>query len=212
MRKPKGVKDQPKDLSAGSSPRKRIVAGARRHFFAHGLRAVTMDELADELGMSKRTLYAHFPSKTSLVEAALIDNFQEIEAELEGITSESSSDFPAALHRFLACLQRHMSEIQPPFVRDIQREAPEMFKLVESRRRDLVQRCFGRLFSEGRQAAIIREEIPGELLIEILLGALQAVMNPSKMAELGLTPKSGFSAIVKVLLEGVITEQGRSKL
>src|ERR1041384_4810709 len=43
--------------------RQRIVAAARAHFFSHGFRSVTMDDLAAELGISKKTLYAHFPGK-----------------------------------------------------------------------------------------------------------------------------------------------------
>jgi len=192
--------------------RERIVAGARRYFFTHGLRGVTMGELAEELGMSKKTLYAHFPSKTALVESALLDKFQEVEAELERIISEGPSDFPSALQQLLACFQHHTEEIHPPFLRDIQREAPGMFELVESRRREVVQRYFGRLLSEGRRVGVIREDIAVEMMIEILLGAVQAIMNPPKMAVLGLTPKSGFLAIINVFLEGVVTEQGRSKL
>jgi hypothetical protein len=46
-------------------------------------------------------------------------------------------------------------------------------------------------------------------MIEILLGATEAIMNPPKMAELGLTPKTGFLAIIIVVLEGVLTEKGR---
>ena len=34
-------------------------------------------------------------------------------------------------------------------------------------------------------------------------------MNPPKMAELGLTPKTGFLTIITVVLEGVLTEKGR---
>ena len=46
-------------------------------------------------------------------------------------------------------------------------------------------------------------------MIEILLGATEAIMNPPKMAELGLTPKTGFLAIIAVVLEGLLTEKGR---
>jgi hypothetical protein len=48
-------------------------------------------------------------------------------------------------------------------------------------------------------------------MIEILLGATEAIMNPPKMAELGLTPKTGFLTIITVVLEGVLTERGRSR-
>jgi hypothetical protein len=46
-------------------------------------------------------------------------------------------------------------------------------------------------------------------MIEILLGATEAIMNPPKMAELGLTPKTGFLSIITIVLEGVLTEKGR---
>ena len=191
---------------------RRIVAEARRHFLAHGVRSVTMDDLADELGMSKKTLYACFPSKNDLLKAVILDKFSSVENDLGAITSECSSDFPGALEKLLACIQRHTEEIGRPFVRDIRREAPDMFKLVESRRRDLIHRYFGELFNKGRREGIIRKDIPSELMIEVLLGAVQAIMNPDKMSELGITPRQGFSAILGVILDGVITEKGRSKL
>ncbi|MGH7853681.1 MAG: helix-turn-helix domain-containing protein, partial [Candidatus Binatia bacterium] len=63
-----------KHLSAANSrsedpAAQRIVVAARNHFFAHGFRSVTMDDLADEVGMSKKTLYAAFPSKLDLLQA-----------------------------------------------------------------------------------------------------------------------------------------------
>ena len=170
-----------------------------------------MDDLAAELGMSKKTLYASFASKTDLLRTVLLDKFRSIEGDLDGIMSARSADVLGSLHQLLACVQRHAEEIQPPFVRDIRREAPEMFELVQSRRRDVIQRYFGKIFDDGRKAGIIRKDIPTKLMVEILLGATEAVMNPPKMAELGLTPKTGFLTIITVILEGVITGKGRSR-
>jgi hypothetical protein len=48
------------------------------------------------------------------------------------------------------------------------------------------------------------------MMIEILLGVTEAIMNPSKLAELGLTPKEGYVTIITVILEGVMTEKGRT--
>jgi AcrR family transcriptional regulator len=190
----------------------RIVAAARGHFLAHGFRNVTMDDLADELGMSKKTLYASFPSKTALLEAVLRNKFQTVEADLARISSARARDAVAGLHQLLACVRRHTEEIQPPFVRDIRRAAPEMFQLVEKSRRRLIQRYFGKMFDEGRREGIIRKDISTRLMIEILLGATEAVMNPPKMAELGLTPKRGYTDVITVILKGVVTEKGRSRL
>lgn len=195
--------------SKGDSASQRIVSEARRHFFDHGFRRVTMDDLAGELGMSKKTLYGQFSSKHVLLEAVLLDKFRSIDRDLHRITS-ASSDVPAALHQLLACVQRHMEEIRPPFVRDIQREAPDMFRLVERRRRTIIQRHFGKLFEAARNAGVIRRDIPTTHVIEILLAAVQGVLNPPKMAELGLTPKTGFSTIINIILHGVVAQPSSS--
>lgn len=200
-----------KEEVADDSAARRIVAAARSHFFAHGFRGVTMDDLARELGMSKKTLYASFPSKLDLLRAVLLDKFQSIEADLDRVLSTPPADVRAALQQLLATLQRHTEEIQPPFVRDIRRETPAMFQLIQSRRRELIQRYFDRIFADGRKAGILRKDIPTRLMIEMLLGVTEAIMNPPKMAELGLTPTTGYMSIMKVIFEGLLTEKGRSK-
>jgi AcrR family transcriptional regulator len=198
---------QPRDDDVAA----RIIAVARQDFFAHGFRGVTMDDLAGELGMSKKTLYAYFPTKTDLLRAVLLDKFRRVEADLQLIATALSNDMLDSLRQLLACLQRHSEEIRPPFVRDIRREAPEMLELVQSQRRQIIERYFGSLLDECRKAGIVRKDISTRLIIEILLGATEAVMNPVRMAELDLTPKRGYSTIINVVFEGVLTKKGRQR-
>ena len=205
------AKHRPGEVVHRSPITERILKAAREHFFAHGFRSVTMDDLAAVLGMSKKTLYAAYPSKTTLLRAVLLDKISSVEHDLDAIMTQSSGDALAALQQLLACMQRHTGEIQPAFVRDIRRESPELFKLVEERRRAMIQRYFGSIFAKGRRSGIIRRDVPADLIVEILLGAVQAIMNPAKMEELGLTPKSGYSAITSVILDGVITKKGSSR-
>src|SRR6266566_9289528 len=114
-----------KQMADGS--RQRIVEAARAHFFSHGFRRVTMDDLATELGISKKTLYVHFPDKMAVLEAVLADKFAGVQAKLEQVTREHAHDFPAALHELLANTQRELDEIKPPFVRDMRQKAPHVF-------------------------------------------------------------------------------------
>ena len=189
--------------------RQRIVEAARAHFFSHGFRSVSMDDLAAELAVSKKTLYAHFPSKIAVLEAVLADKFAGLEAKLEELTRAYPHDFSAALHELLANTQRELDEIKPPFVRDMRQKAPQVFKMVERRRAELIERFFGRLFIEGQSTGMVRKDLQAKVMIEILLGAVQAIVNPAKVEELGLTPKTGFASVLKVVLEGVITREGR---
>ncbi|HTE40508.1 MAG TPA: TetR/AcrR family transcriptional regulator [Steroidobacteraceae bacterium] len=191
--------------------RQRIVIGARLHFLAHGFRSVTMDDIAVELGMSKKTLYAHFRSKVELVQAVIRDKFRETNTLLNAITPNAKDDFSGTLQRLLACLQTQTHEIQPAFIRDVQREAPDVFGLVEQLRKELIQLHFGRLFAAGRERGLVRKDIAPELIIAILLGTVQAIMNPLKMLELKLTPEKGFMAITSLLMDGALTPRGRTQ-
>ena len=56
---------------------------------------------------------------------------------------------------------------------------------------------------------MVRRDVPAKLIIEILLTIVQAIMNPAKMDELGMTPKEGFAGILKIVLEGALTAKGR---
>lgn len=203
-------KPKQQELSVNQAGAQRVVAAARRQFLAHGFRSVSMDDLAAELGMSKKTLYMSFPSKAALLEAVLKDKFREVEADLGQLAKDQAVDVEAALHRFLSCLQRHTAEIQPAFVRDIGRETPELFQLIEQRRRELIRRYFGRLFEDGKNAGVIRHDIPTHLIIEILLGAVQAIMNPPKLMELGFTVEKGYSSVIRLILEGALVAKGKA--
>ena len=188
-------------------PANRVVSAARKQFFTHGFRAVSMDDLAAELGMSKKTLYAHFPSKTALVQAIMQEKFGEVEADLSRLKTTAGQNVETRLRNLLDCVQRHTAEIQPPFVRDVGRELPELFQVIEQRRRDLIRRHFGELFDQGQKAGLIRNDLPAHLIIEILLGAVQTIMNPPKLAELGLTLETGYSSILGIVLEGALRNQ-----
>jgi len=168
-----------------------------------------MDDLAQELGISKKTLYTHFPGKLDLLEAVLTNKFAGVEARLRRVTRAHPHDFPATLHELLAGTREELDEIKPPFVRDMRQKAPHVFKTVERRRGALIERYFGKLFVEGQKAGMVRKDIPAKLIIEILLVMVQSIMNPARMEDLGMLPKEGFAGILKIVLEGALTTKGR---
>ena len=191
--------------------RERVVAGARKHFFAHGFRGVTMDDLARELGVSKKTLYVSYPGKRDLLLAVIANKAADIDSDLTRITSDRSADFAGKLRRLLECFHHHAGEIQPAFVRDMRREAPEVFATIERMRRELLERHFGKLLEQGRRNGLVRKDVPVPLLLEILLGAVQAVANPRKVEELGITPRIALLTVMNVVLDGAVVRKGKHK-
>src|SRR5437868_6320925 len=62
-------------LPAKPAMKDRILETADRLFYLQGIRAVGVDTIAAEIGISKRTLYNHFPSKDALIAAYLARRF-----------------------------------------------------------------------------------------------------------------------------------------
>lgn len=201
---------KPNQLSATTpGVRSRIVAATRAHFLSHGFRSVTMDDLAKELAVSKKTLYAHFPSKIALLEAVIDEKFGGFESKLKHLSCEHPHDLSAFVHQLLAFAQQELDELKPSFIRDMRQKAPQVFEKVQRHRAELIERYFGKLFVEGQRTGMFRKDVSARFMIELLLNAVQAIVNPAKVEELGLTPKTAFESVIKVVLEGVLTPQGR---
>ena len=63
---------------AAATPAERILAAADRLFYRDGIRAVGVDSVAAEAGVSKRTLYNHYATKDDLIAAYLVARFRQI--------------------------------------------------------------------------------------------------------------------------------------
>jgi TetR/AcrR family transcriptional regulator, cholesterol catabolism regulator len=206
------MKDSESELvdPASQAQAARIILAARRRFFLTGFRGVTMDELAADLGMSKKTLYAHFPSKRSLVESLFLDKFRRVEADLDQCAANQPGT--AGLAAMLTCIRRHTEEIQPVFMQDLNKELPDAFDKVVLHRRELIQKRFGSVLTQGQCDGTVRADIPVHLMLEILVGAVDAVANPRKLIDLNLSLETAISRIMDVFLKGVTTEKGRANL
>ena len=65
--------------------REKIVHHAVEMFLNYGFKSVTMDDIANALGISKKTIYQHFDNKTKLVEATVMHVFEIISEGIDAI-------------------------------------------------------------------------------------------------------------------------------
>ncbi len=192
--------------------RHRILEAAEAQFLQRGFRALTMDELAAELGMSKKTLYQHFPGKRELLDAVIDARLARIEHDLTAITGSGSGDVAARLQSALAYVSSRLGEIQTVFLQDVRRDAPEVFAKVDRFRRQAIPRQFGRLLEEGRRQGLLRGDLPDDLILEILLAPIQTLITPEVMLRRNWSPRQMFETILTVTLEGLLTPAGRRRV
>ncbi|MCB2101173.1 MAG: TetR/AcrR family transcriptional regulator [Rhodobacterales bacterium] len=88
--------------------RRSILDAASRAFLAHGYGATSMDQVAQDAGVSKRTIYHHFGSKEGLFSALIAMRCERIDAELDRAENGGRLDVEAALmemgHRFMGLI------------------------------------------------------------------------------------------------------------
>src|SRR5688572_8494477 len=130
----------------------RILHQAREHFFAHGYCSCTMDDLAAELGMSKKTLYVHFAGKEEIMRAVLEQLSREIRADAEALLANRHLGFSEKLRGFAEGMVQRLALLNPRTVRDLQRFAPELYELTVEMRQKNIPYIFGRFIEEGQLA------------------------------------------------------------
>jgi AcrR family transcriptional regulator len=197
------------DATAAAVARGRILQSAEERFLSHGFSAITMDDLAAELGMSKKTLYQHFPSKESLLSAVLEARLASIGREVGRLSGDPTRDFTARLDAVLGYLSQRLAEIQPPFLHDLRRNAPDTFRKIEEFRRQTIPIHFGELINEGTRQGMIRADLNARLVGELILNAVQAMLTPEALARFEMSAQEVFCTILSVTLEGIMTSDGR---
>ena len=100
--------------------RQKIVEEAAKMFRTYGIRAVTMDMLAGQLGMSKRTIYEAFRDKDELLDGVLAW-MAEKQHELFADIMQGSENVIEAIFKILDVMTEHFRNMSPAFVLDVKK-------------------------------------------------------------------------------------------
>lgn len=189
----------------------RILRQARVHFFTHGYSRFTMDELAAELGMSKKTLYVHFAGKDVIV-AALIDALgREIRADADALLHNRQLNFAEKLRGFVESIAERLTAVNPHLLRDLQRYAPALYQRVTEMREKNIPYVFGRFVEEGQIAGLVRDDLPPGFAIEFYLQAMHGLIQPAALERLRLPPREVIRHAVDLFFGGLLTAAGRKQ-
>jgi AcrR family transcriptional regulator len=180
-----------------------IVEAAGRLFFAPGFAPVSMDELARELGMSKKTIYRHFPDKRSLLAAVLDRQFAAVEDTL--LTVEEGAEaqpFDVRVQRFLVAAGTELERIGAAQLATGRGGDAMLRQYVEQRVDAVIYRRIDELFRHGHRQGLLLA--PPELLCEITRGALERLFTSRLPHELNWTAADLLRATVDTVLYGAI--------
>lgn len=189
----------------------RILRLAREHFFAHGYCACTMDDLAAELGMSKKTLYVHFSGKEEIMRAVLVQLGAEVRADAEALLANRQLGYSEKLRGFAAGMVQRLALLNPRTLRDLQRFAPGLYALTVELRQKNIPYIFGRFIEEGKLAGKVRDDVDTAFAVEFFLQSMQGLIQPATLDRLGLAPRDLLPRAIDLFFGGLLTSAGRKE-
>lgn len=187
----------------------RILTAAHQQLLDHGYTALTMDSLAHELGMSKKTLYVHFPGKDALIGRIIDGMGRSIRARLDAVLSNSDLTFPQRVNAVVEVVGSALARTSPTMLRELQRFAPQIYQKLDDLRQKNIPIVFGRLIREGIAAGKVRPEIDPAFATEVWLAAIRGLVHPAVLDRTQLTPRQTLEKALNLFLGGLLTPAGR---
>jgi TetR/AcrR family transcriptional regulator, cholesterol catabolism regulator len=189
--------------------REKILSGAEELFMRYGVRSITMDEIARQLSISKKTIYQFFKDKDEIV---LTITRGHLKCEMDDFESHTSGAVDAVdeLVRLSLCIRKNMAAMNPAILYDLQkfhRESWEEWILFKnSFIKQMVVDNLGRGIKEGVFRPDIIPEVLATMRVELVQMSFDNRLFPSDKYPLSELQMQLFEHYV----HGILTEKGRT--
>jgi AcrR family transcriptional regulator len=185
----------------------RIVSGARELFFRYGVKSITMDEVAKNLGISKKTIYQFFEDKDELVYIVAKDHMAETEGVMKKITEIASDPIDEVL-KISQHLRVIFQNINPSLLMEIQKHHAKAWKAFSDHKEKCIHSSLIQNLKSGIEKGLYRNEIDVEILSRLRLEEIQMSFNPLIFP----TPKFNIQKVqlqfIEHFLYGICTLKG----
>ncbi|MDB4835072.1 TetR/AcrR family transcriptional regulator [Cyclobacteriaceae bacterium] len=191
--------------------RDKILAMAIQVLPRFGVKSVTMDDLAQRLGMSKKTIYQHFKDKSALVEAVVEKMLSQDEDHLEVIKAKSQ-DAVEEIYLVSLFMREMLSSMDASVIFDLKKYYPSAFDKFECHKEEKFRNSFLANLITGIEQGYYRQEINTAILAKLKMFTMEWSFDPD------VFPPSEFK-MVDVQMElfdhflyGILSEKGHEKL
>lgn len=191
--------------------KQRIAVKADQMFRQYGYSKVTMEEIAAELGISKKTLYKHFSNKDHILKELVHTSKCEVDDFIENLMRNRTMPFLDKLESFLNFIAKMATKIEGPMVKDLMRNHPEIWKDIDEFRTKKAYKHLSMLIEEGKKAGVFRDDIHTEVVVVAYVAAIHSLINPEILAKLPVSADQAYKDVIRILFQGIFTGEGRKK-
>ena len=181
----------------------RILEAAMKAFAERGVKAVRMDDVAQMLGISKRTLYEIYKDKEELLYQGVIQFDQEAKKSMNAYIQQASSVMDIILEAYQRRVLR-TGTVNPLFYEDIQKY-PRVIEYLNKEREHAYDQFIGFLL-RGVREGYFRDDINYELVAQMFNAINSFVMTQHLLSHYSI--QQVFANMLLVPLRGFCTKKG----
>ena len=186
---------------------KKILLKVRELYMKYGIKSITMDDIAMELGISKKTLYQYVTDKDDLV-GKFTDN--EIFLRQEDIRKCFKIDFNAIEEFFEISIfmNKIMRDQNPATEHDLKKYYPHHYQKIVKIRREGVFNYILLNLKKGKMEGLYREEMNEEIIAKLYLSRVESIHLNDLFTIEEFTSLKLFIELLIYHIRGIATEQG----
>ena len=155
--------------------REKIVETAGNLFMQLGIRAVTMDDIAKELSISKKTIYQYFKDKREIVNT-ITKMHLDVEENRFASQTEGSENTVHELIMVSQCLRESMQEMKVNIMNELQKFYPEAWRLYMEFKHNVMKNSIKDVIERGQKEGYFRQEIDPELISTMRMEQVQSFL------------------------------------
>lgn len=188
-------------------PKERILIKAEELFMQYGIRSVSMDDIANHLGMSKKTLYQYYADKDELVDAVVDGHISEIQTDCS-VCKDTAKD---AVHEIFITMERIMDEfanMNPMLLHDLEKFHFRSFRRFKEHKDKFLAKVIKDNIDWGIKDELYRPDINVDVMVKFRLESMMlafdvSVFPPGKYNLAGVT-----EVIIEHFVYGLATIKG----
>lgn len=190
-----------------SAEQDKIIQFCTSKFLQDGFYFVSVDQIASELRISKKTIYKFFSSKDDLVKAVALKLMNEVSDKIEKIIKSENDSLTKVIMLF-EVMAGVVVKFSEKWLKDLQIHTPELWKEIDEFRTKRAFTALGSIIKQGQIAGIIIEK-PIELIIHIFVNTIRSVVHPDFLYHQKFNYKEAFIHSFEILFNGILTPKGK---
>jgi len=184
-----------------------LLGGVAQLFMRLGIKSLTMDEIARQLGISKKTLYKYATDKKQLVTKAM----QIVIEQEECVLLEMESTEGNAIDKSLATnkmVSEKLQSIQPAVIFDMQKYYPEAWAIMEDHKCVFIHNQVKENLIEGINEGLYRDNLNPDLVARIYVTLIDSIFDSSLYRDSNNSFLEMHTEVVRYHLRGITNAKG----